>query len=257
MPVLQAPSVNYWPKSSCARAFWGQQDLPPYQRLLADTVAWLEPQAGQSWLDLGCGCGKLTEALWVKSGGKIKEIIGLDCAADNELAFQRLRAKVQPRPSENQVRFLCSDFSSGLSKWQHGSIDGVTSGLAIQYAEAFSEEKGGWTTDAYDHLLAEVYRVLRQGGSFVFSVNIPNPPWGKLAWSSVQGVFKTSQPARYLKRAWRMYRYGAWLNREARRGRFHYLPQETITAKLNQTGFENIDSRVSYDGLAYLFRCSK
>src|SRR5260370_11683089 len=96
MHAAPSSSVNHWPDSKCARAFWGQQEAPPYQELLADTVAWLDPQADEHWLDLGCGCGQLTAALWTKSQGALAGIVGLDCAAVNEQAFQKLRAILQP-----------------------------------------------------------------------------------------------------------------------------------------------------------------
>src|SRR5438105_2090573 len=45
MPAISR-AVNYWPDNKCARLFWAQHEWPPYQKLLADTVAWLEPQPG-------------------------------------------------------------------------------------------------------------------------------------------------------------------------------------------------------------------
>src|SRR5207249_11534260 len=125
MSTTAAMTLNYWPDSACARAFWGQQELPPYRQLLADTSAWLAPRPGQRWLDLGCGCGKLTEALWQKSGGQVRHIVGLDVAAENERAFQKLRAEAQPTPAPGQLQFACADFSSGLAAWDGGSCDGV------------------------------------------------------------------------------------------------------------------------------------
>jgi len=249
--------VNYWPDSACAKAFWGQHEAPAYKRLLADTAAWLEPRPGDRWLDLGCGCGKLTEALWEKSGATVAEIIGLDCAADNEKAFQKLRTTVRPAAAEDRIRFVHSDFSAGLAAWDEGRFDGVVSGLAIQYAESYSEERSCWTTEAYDQLLAEVHRVLRPGGWFVFSVNVPEPAWAKVALGSLRGVFSTPKPGRYLKRAWRMLRYGTWLKQEARRGRFHYLPVETIIDKLAAAGFNAMENRLTFVGQAFLLRCRK
>jgi SAM-dependent methyltransferase len=257
MATTASSSVNYWPDSACAKAFWGQQEVPPYHRLLADTTAWLEPRAGDRWLDLGCGGGKLTQAIWEKSAGTVAEVVGLDCAAANEKAFQKLRRTVQPVPAEGRIRFVCSDFSQGLATWAEGHFDGVVSGLAIQYAESFSQERGDWTTDAYDHLLAEVYRVLRPGGWLVFSVNVPEPAWGKVALRSWKGLFQTPRPLRFLKRSWRMMRYGAWLTREARKGRFHYLPLPVIVSKLTTIGFAAIEHRRSFAGQAYLLRCRK
>jgi SAM-dependent methyltransferase len=257
MPATASASVNHWPDTACAKAFWGQQEVPTYQRLLADTVAWLDPAPGEHWLDLGCGCGQLTAALWTKSTGQLGSVVGLDCAAVNDRAYRKLRAALNPTPSAEQILFSPVDFSAGLYGWNDGHFDGVVSGLAIQYAECFSPERGCWTTDAYDRLLAEVHRVLCAGGRFVFSVNVPEPAWGKVALHGLAGVFRTRKPARYLKNSLRMLRYGAWLTREARRGRFHYLPIDVIVGKLHTVGFEAIEHRLSYARQAYLVRCLK
>ena len=248
-------AVNYWPKSSCAKAFWSQRELPPYHRLLRDTADWLEPQAGQRWLDLGCGSGQLTRTLWEKCGGRLTEIIALDCAAHNERAIATIRTGAHPPATGGQIRFLHADFSAGLASFASASFDGVVSGLAIQYAESYSEERGCWTSEAYDHLLADVCRVLRPGGSFVFSVNIPEPAWSKLALYGIPGFFKSSHPFRYVKNSVRMLRYGAWLKREARVGRFHYLPVPVVVDKLVRAGFVGTEHRLSFAGLAEVFRC--
>jgi hypothetical protein len=102
-----------------------------------------------------------------------------------------------------------------------------------------------------------VYRLLKPGGVFVFSVNVPEPAWGKVAWKSLPGVFRIKRPLRFLKYGWRMWSYGNWLTRESRRGRFHYLPLEKIVEKLLRIGFICIEDRLSYVGQAYLLRCRK
>ena len=62
---------NHWLDDRCAEAFWDQHRARPYQELLRDTTTWLDPQPGETWLDLGCGGGQLTAALWKKSGGAL------------------------------------------------------------------------------------------------------------------------------------------------------------------------------------------
>jgi SAM-dependent methyltransferase len=257
MTTAAALPLNYWPNSACARAFWGQQELPPYQQLLADTSAWLAPRAGERWLDLGCGCGKLTEALWHNSRGTVAEIVGLDCAADNALAFQKLRGRVRPNDADERIRFVHADFTAGLRSWESGRFDGIVSGLAIQYADSYSQKLGRWTTDAYDRLLANTHRLLRSGGSFVFSVNVPEPSFCKVALYSIWGAFDARRTVRYAERAFRMWRYGAWLKREARKGRFHYLPLPTVVRKLSDLGFADIEHCLTFAGQAYLIRCRK
>ncbi|HEY7158041.1 MAG TPA: methyltransferase domain-containing protein [Gemmataceae bacterium] len=257
MPNTPSIAVNHWPKSSCARAFWSQRELPPYRRLLKDTADWLDPRPGQRWLDLGCGSGQLTRTLWEKSGGQLAEIIALDCAAHNERAIAKVRDGAHPPATTEQIRFLHADFSDGLASFDSASLDGAVSGLAIQYAESYSEERGCWTAEAYEHLLADVCRVLRQGGTFVFSVNVPEPAWSKIALYGIPGFFRSSHPLRYVKNSLRMLRYGAWLKREARRGRFHYLPADVVAAKLARAGFTGIEHRLSFARQADVFRCRR
>jgi SAM-dependent methyltransferase len=252
----QAAAVNYWPDTKCAKAFWGQHDLPPYRELLDDTIDWADPKPGELWLDLGCGGGALSKALWERSEGQIAGVVGLDVAAINEQAYAKLRATLQPPPGE-RVRFQTHDFSGGLAQFPDGSFTCVISGLSISYAESFDAATGTWTTAAYDRLLAEVFRVLKQGGRFVFSVNVPNPAWRKVAWRSLSGARAAKKPLKYLKKAWRMLRYGAWLKKEARTGRFHYLTADVIAAKLADVGFVGVEHRLSYVDQAFIFRAYK
>ncbi len=250
-------AVNHWPDNACAKAFWGQRELPSYRQLLRDTVAWLDPQPGQRWLDLGCGGGQLSRALWEKSGGSLAEVVALDCAAANERAIARLRDCMNPPAAEEQFRFLRADFSQGLSKCADASYDGAVSGLAIQYAESYDAHRQHWNSDAYDRLLGDVWRVLKPGGTFVFSVNVPEPSWGRVAFAGIYGFFRTFHPVRYLKNAARMWRYGGWLKQQARLGRFHYLPIGLVKRKLRDAGLEQIEHRLSFARQAYLIRCHK
>jgi SAM-dependent methyltransferase len=247
---------NHWPDAKCAKAFWSQQDLRPYRELLADTLAWAAPAAGESWLDLGCGGGPLTRGLWEHSGGTVASITGLDCAAVNSRAYDRLKAGLTPPPGD-RVRFVCHDFSGGLGLFPDGTFDHAVSGLSITYAESYSPADGRWTTAGYDNILAEVRRVLRPGGRFVFSVNVPDPSWWRVAAASLGAVVGTGRPLTFLKRSLRMMRYGAWLKREARAGRFHYLPADAVAAKLRAAGFDRVEHRLSYARQAFVFRCIK
>jgi SAM-dependent methyltransferase len=254
--MSSSPQTNWWPSAKCAKAFWGQQDVRPYRELLADTLNLADPRPGEHWLDLGCGGGALTRAIWERTRGQVAAIVGIDCAGANDAAYARLRDSLKP-DSPERITFIQHDFSIGLALFADSTFDHAISGLSISYAEDFDDVADRWTTRAYDRLLAEVHRVIRPGGRFVFSVNVPEPSWGRVAWHSLGSLLLTERPLRAFKRAWRMMRYGRWLKREARRGRFHYLPAPEVTRKLIAAGFTAITHRLSYRDQSYIFRAIK
>jgi ubiquinone/menaquinone biosynthesis C-methylase UbiE len=249
-------SFHHPPSAACAKAFWSQQDCPPYQRLLADTLDWVAAGPQERWLDLGCGGGAVTRAIWERTNGTVAAIVGSDCAAANEGAYRRLRETLSPA-SPDRIQFIQHDFSSGLRLFADNAFDHAVSGLSITYAEFYDKGAGKWTAAAYDRVLAEVRRVIRPGGRFVFSVNVPDPSWARVAWQSLPSLFLNGHTLRSLKRSWRMLRYGQWLKREARTGRFHYLPADEVSRKLTEAGFAAVTHRLSYSDQAYIFRAIK
>ncbi len=250
-------AVNHWFDDQCARAFWDQKKALPYQELLRDTAAWLEPRPGEHWLDLGSGGGQLTAQLWRLSAGQLGRVVALDCAAANAQAIERLRTRLSPRPAPDQMLFRKADFSVGLPEFATASCDGIVSGLAISYAESRDPQTGRYTDAAYNRLLAEIARVLKPGGRLVFSVNVPDPRFWQIFWQSLRRGLRIAHALRLLRNTWQMQRYGSWLKREARKGRFHFLPLEELIRRLQTAGFGSIEHRLSYARQAYLLRAWK
>lgn len=249
--------INHWFDDKCARAFWDQHRALPYQELLEDTARWLRPQAGERWLDLGCGGGQLTTCLWQQSQGTLAEVVAVDAAAVNATAIDKLRGKLTPPPTAEQLRFAQGDFSKGLPQLRDSYFDGIVSGLAISYAEHRDPATGRYTDAAYNRLLGELYRVLKPGGRLVFSVNVPRPRFWRIFWKSLRLAPRLSKPGRVLWNALKMQSYGRWLCREAKRGRFHFYPVEDIVRRLELHGFTGIKHHLSYADQAYVIHADR
>jgi SAM-dependent methyltransferase len=250
-------TINHWHDDRCARAFWDQRQALPYQDLLNDTARWLQPQAGERWLDLGCGGGQLTSRLWSLAEGSLERIVSSDVAAVNAEAIERLRTKLTPPPRPGQITFHQGDFSQGLRDFADGSFDGVVSGLAMSYAESRDPRTGAYTDTAFTQLLAELYRVLTPGGRLVFSINVPTPRFGKVVWETLRPGMRIAHGGRLFLNMIRMLWYGRWLNREAARGRFHYFELPELLTRLAQAGFCDAEHTLSYAGQAYVIRVWK
>jgi SAM-dependent methyltransferase len=255
-PSVPRTTPNHWFEERCARAFWDQSQGRPYGKLLRDTARQLEPAAGQTWLDLGCGGGQLTALLWSLSDGRVAKIIAADCAAVNAGAITRLASKLQPSPAPGQIEFRQIDLSQGLPAFADGSVHGVVSGLALSYAESFDTRTGRYTDEAYRRIFREIYRVLQPGGRLVFSVSVPEPRFWRILWKSLDPT-RITRPLRTLLNALRMQRYGSWLKREARRGRFHFLPIGELEQRLAEAGYEDLHHQLSYADQAYVVRVCK
>jgi len=248
---------NHWFDDRCARAFWDQRQALPYRELLKDTAAWLDPGPGEQWLDLGCGSGQLTLQLWNRSRARLARIVAADCAPANAEAIERLRGKLEPAPRHDQLVFRVADFSAGLPGFDAAAFDGIVSGLALSYAESRDPATGRYDDSAFNALLGELFRVLKPEGRLIFSINVPEPNFWAIFWRSLRRGLRIAHAGRLLMNICRMQRYGRWLKREARRGRFHFLPIDDLLGRLKTVGFEQLEWRLSYARQAYLIRACK
>ncbi|HEX2432194.1 MAG TPA: methyltransferase domain-containing protein [Aestuariivirgaceae bacterium] len=124
-----------------ARQVWNAEDYEKHARFVSDlagpVLEWLQPQAGQRILDLGCGDGVLTEEL--KRRGV--DVLGVDVS--ESLLAAALARGVETRRMDGQKLPFDAEF------------DAVFSNAALH-----------WMSDA-GAVIEGVFRALKPGGRFV------------------------------------------------------------------------------------------
>ncbi|WP_261396995.1 class I SAM-dependent methyltransferase [Photobacterium rosenbergii] len=106
-------------------------------------------------LDLGCGSGVYAQFL-LEQGAK-----HVTCIDYSEEMVQLVASKAEKAALTDKVVAYAQDLSKGLPKEKDASVDLVISPLMVHYLEDLNP------------LFSDVHRVLRVGGSFVFSTHHP------------------------------------------------------------------------------------
>jgi ubiquinone/menaquinone biosynthesis C-methylase UbiE len=250
--------MNLWRSSLVAFAYSYQQNAKPYAELLATTESFISPKAGQRWLDLGCGSGRLIRSVWEKSNGDVSAIIGVDISPTALNLARSALSKVVSPMNERRLNFVIADLSTGLEGlFRPCSFHGVTAGLALSYADHWNAVQRKWDNTSYLNLLKSIYCLLKKDGSFVFSTNVPNPDFFLIAKKSWKEIFLTRRLPLGLLVSLVMLMQSRWLKNAARNGRFHYLPADQIVNILRSVGFKDIHHKLTYAGQAWVFAAVK
>ena len=144
---------EFWNKQEVVRYY---SEIYPDSPFVADhfsrLASLLSPEAGDVVVDLGCGCGILTKALFEKHRDRDFAIIGIDYSAGAlEKSSQLNSADVKP----GKLELINHDLREGIPL-PRGSADRVVSNWGIFYLQQ----------EDLRIALHEVYRVLGRGGIF-------------------------------------------------------------------------------------------
>lgn len=246
-------SGNLWKNDLIAIAYSYQQKAQPYLELIQTTEQFINAKPGQLWLDLGCGSGRLIESIWKRSSGQIRKIVGLDISFRSLLIARSALKKNRDGLHRGKIEFMQADLSRNLGGIRPDSIDGVTAGLCLSYAEHWDTTEKKWDKTALISLFEEIHLVLKDEGSFIFSTNIPQPHFGLIALRSWKQIILTWKAPLFLGVSLVMLFQSRWLKRAAAIGRFHYLPAGDIIRYLESTGFKFVTYQLTYAGQAWVF----
>lgn len=118
--------------------------IQPYKYVLN----YLKPKKGEKILDAGCGVGGAS--LWLATESK-SEYVGITLS---EIQLEQAQKNVKKRHLENQVSFLCADYSN--TDFLNNSFDGIFGLESFCYSYPNSKK-----------LFGEMHRILKPKGKIV------------------------------------------------------------------------------------------
>lgn len=249
--------TGIWTNSLVSFAYRYQKEARPYKDMMVVFGNALPRKKGMKVLDIGCGSGRILKLIKDDAALEPSSIMASDVSGP---ALEEAKKEALRRGWTCPVEFIQSDISSPqwCASLKKGDYDLVTAGLSLQYAEARDLVSGRWTTKAYERVLSDIHGLLKPGGQLVFSANTPNPDFSIIARESKKEIFRVWWKAPFmLGVAAIMVAHGRKLVREANRGRFNYLPVETVAEFLKKAGFRDIKFTLTYAGLAWVISCQK
>jgi SAM-dependent methyltransferase len=248
---------NLWKNDLVAIAYSYQQKAPPYLELIQTMERCIDAKAGELWLDVGCGSGRLIESIWTKSSGLIRGVIGLDVSYKGLVIARKAVEKVHMKALHTKVHFLQADISKNLAGIRPNLIDGVTAGLCLSYAEHWNDVEKKWDKKALISLISEIHTVLREGGRLIFSTNIPKANFTLIALRSWKEILLSWKAPIHLLVSLIMLVQSRWLTHCVAIGRFHYLPANEWVGYLMKAGFRSVHYELTYAGQAWVFSALK
>lgn len=242
---------SFWKKEA---SFWNNygkiyrhlEAATPYKRMLDDIRVIIKNKNKLDWLDIGCGPGTMIDLI-IEENKYYNSIRAIDF--DGVMVDQAIR-----RLSNKENIFVeLGDISKGLN-FENEKFDIILANLVLSYVIIFKNQYVG--VDALEHILKDVYRVLKKDGSVVWTTPVENVDFSKVFLASWRQVFNPLTP-QYIYYGPRVLSYALKIQEKGKSGIYHFLKQSDLQKLMEKVGFKNIIIKKTFASQAYLISANK
>ncbi|MCK6462655.1 MAG: methyltransferase domain-containing protein [Candidatus Pacebacteria bacterium] len=242
LDIIDQEEKKFW--ANYGKLYHHIEGVRPYKELM--DVFGKNLTTNGEWLDLGSGSGGVVDLLKSKAQGNNFKII----ASDFDPGFIKQLNKRFNEESNIEVRELniCDKIF-----FENSRFDGVTANLVLPYIIHYDEEVG---IMAFKKIMAEIFRILKPGGQFIWSSPKKNVKFFKVFIASREKVFGFDNKEQLF--------YGPALLKQAmtiqdkgKRNIYHFMETEDLINILSETGFQEIKIEKAMAKQINVINCKK
>lgn len=227
--------LEFW--EEYGRIYFNLEKARPYNNLTNCIERHIEPKEGEVWFDVGCGPLTISELIYEKSKGGVKQIEAIDVVL--KPAREKL-ARLSKSGRHLQVNLNYASITDSLP-YKDNFFDGIGANLILPYVIDFM---GSCGKSALEGVLREMFRVLKPGGHMVWST----PKNGvNFLWVFIASIPDMLNVYEYIVRkditrilqGTRILSHALAIQKKGKEGEYTFLARSEIENMLLNIGFIN------------------
>lgn len=248
---IASDDKGFWDKEA---KFWNNygkiyihlEAATPYKRMLEDISSIISKRDYQTWLDAGCGPGTMIDLI-LKNQKNPGKIVGVDF--DGVMVDQAVRRLA----NVDNVDISLGDLSKPLDI-RDDNFDAIIANLVLSYVIIFDDEYTG--NLALRKSLEDMYRVLKEGGLFIWTTPVNGVNFNKVFLASWRQVFNPLTP-QYIYYGPRVLSYALQIQNKGKMGIYHFLSEDELYGLMGEIGFKDVKISRTFAKQAFLITASK